>query len=94
MTNGDSHAWAEGRGGRIGAARVPGRAAGPRGCVLIVDGTTDERFLERTLSDVWAELSAGSPNHGRSRDELTSLRFERGGASVRWFVRRLCEAAA
>ncbi len=63
-------------------------------CVLIVDETTDAPFLDRTLNEAWAELSLDSPNHGRLRHELTAHRFEPGAASVRWLVRRLCEAGA
>ena len=63
-------------------------------CVLIVDDTTDAPFLDRTLNEAWAELSAESPNHSRQRDELKPLRFESNGTSVRGLVRRLCEAGA
>ena len=52
------------------------------------------QFLDRTLNEAWAELSLDSPNHGRLRHELTAHRFEPGAASVRWLVRRLCEAGA
>jgi hypothetical protein len=55
---------------------------------------TDAPFLDRTLNEAWAELSLDSPNHGRLRHELTAHRLEPGAASVRWLVRRLCEAGA
>jgi hypothetical protein len=63
-------------------------------CVLIVDGTTDERFLDHTLNDAWNELGPGSPNHGRSRGQTAVQRFTSGGASLSWLVRRLCDARA
>jgi hypothetical protein len=62
--------------------------------VLIVDGTTDERFLDRMLNEAWNELAAGSPNHGRSRGETAVHRFTSGGASVRWLGWRLGDAKA
>lgn len=61
-------------------------------CALIVDDTTDQDFLHRTLTEAWAQLSPDSPNHGRSRDETAVHRFEPGNASVQRLVRRLCEA--
>lgn len=60
--------------------------------VLIVDDTTDAPFLDRTLNEAWTDLSADSPNHRRPRDALKPHPFESNGASVRWLVRRLCEA--
>ena len=54
--------------------------------MLIVDDTTDAPFLDRTLNEAWAELSAEPPNHGRPRNELMPHRFEAGGTSVRWLV--------
>jgi hypothetical protein len=63
-------------------------------CVLIVDHTTDAGFLDRTLNEAWGQLAPGSPNHGRSYDGTTVYPFTSGGASLRWLVRRLCEAGA
>jgi hypothetical protein len=45
-------------------------------CLLIVDDTTDEPFLERTLRKAWRQVSPESPNHSRFPDEATVQRFE------------------
>jgi hypothetical protein len=63
-------------------------------CLLIVDHTTDEPFLERTLKEAWQQLSPESPNHRRSPDEATVHRFEPGPVALRRLVRRLCEPGA
>jgi hypothetical protein len=63
-------------------------------CLLIVDDTTDERFLERTLNEAWEQLSPESPNRRRSADEAPVHRFEPGTAALRRVVRRLCDAGA
>jgi hypothetical protein len=63
-------------------------------CLLIVDETTDEPFLERTLREAWEQLPPGSPNHSRSPDEATVHRFESGTVAFRRLLRRLCDAGA
>jgi hypothetical protein len=61
-------------------------------CVLIVDETTDQNFLQRTLNEAWEHLPAGSPNRDRSLGEAPLHHFEPGAAAVRGLVRRLCDA--
>jgi hypothetical protein len=63
-------------------------------CLLVVDATTDARFLDRTLQQAWECLPAGSPNHGRSPDETPLHRFGSGTSALRQLVQRLCAAGA
>jgi len=63
-------------------------------CLLIVDGTTDEAFLARTLTDAWAQLPPGSPNEKRSPDDAPVQRFESGHLAWQRLLRRLCDAGA
>jgi len=62
-------------------------------CLLVVDDTTDERFLERTLKESWERLPAGSPNYGCPLNETAIHRLGIGTESVRRLVRRLCDGA-
>jgi hypothetical protein len=62
-------------------------------CLLVVDGTTDEPFLERTLKEAWEQLPPESPNCRRSPDQAMVHRFEPGAAASRSLLRRLCEAS-
>jgi len=62
-------------------------------CLLVVDRTTDEAFLERTIQEAWEALPPDAPNRGRSPGDMTIYRFEPGTVMLRGLVRRLCEAA-
>jgi hypothetical protein len=63
-------------------------------CLLIVDDTTDEPFLQRTLEETWDELSPASPNHQRSPKETSTYHFEPGAGALRGLLQQLCEASA
>ncbi len=62
-------------------------------CLLIVDDTTDEAFLEHTLKDAWERLPPESPNHTRSPEAAPLHRFGSGIPALRRVVRQLCDAA-
>ncbi len=62
--------------------------------LLIVDETTDEAFLQRTLKAAWAQLAPGSPNANRSPDEAPVHRFESGHLAWQRLLRRLCDVGA
>lgn len=62
-------------------------------CLLVVDRTTDEAFLERTIQEAWEALPPDASNRGRSPGDMTIYRFEPGTVVLRGLVRRLCEAA-
>jgi hypothetical protein len=47
--------------------------------VFIVDGTTDESFLQATVNGSWAKMRRSSPNH--EHPDVRFLRF--GGAITR-----------
>jgi hypothetical protein len=59
-------------------------------CLLLVDGTTDAEFLERTLQDAWKDLPPGSSNRHRAPSETPRHAFAGGAAGARDIVRRLC----
>lgn len=62
-------------------------------CLLVVDPTTDQPFLERTLDQAWRDLPSDSPNRGRSPNEAPVHPFEAGSEALRHLLRRLCDAA-
>jgi hypothetical protein len=48
--------------------------------LLIVDGTTDELFLEATLQRLWSVTSADSPNHTSAPSRLRVVRLKQATA--------------
>jgi len=63
-------------------------------CLLVVDDTTDEAFLMRTLTATWEALSPTSPNYRRPLENTAVHRFTPGTAAMRALLRQLCEAGA
>ena len=64
-----------------------------RQCVLVVDGTTDQSFLQRTLEESWRSMEPGSPNRTTSPAELQPFWLKSlGEAERRRLLRRLCNA--
>lgn len=62
-------------------------------CVLIVDHTTDEAFLELALQQAREQLPLESPDRQRDFGADAMYRFRSGGGGVRDLLRRLCAAA-
>jgi hypothetical protein len=60
--------------------------------LLIVDGTTDRQFLDRTVCQAWEQTSPQSPNHRRSPENAPMYRLESARVEFRPLVQRLCEA--
>ena len=60
-------------------------------CLLVVDDTTDEGFLERTLKESWERLPASSPNYGCPLNKTAVHHLGIETKSVRRLVRRLCD---
>jgi hypothetical protein len=64
-----------------------------RQCVLVVDGTTDQSFLERTMEETWRAMGSGSPNRASSPTDLEPFRLPSLGESeLRQLLRHLCTA--
>jgi hypothetical protein len=64
-----------------------------RQCVLVVDRTTDQSFLERTMEESWHTMESGSPNRASFPAELQPFRLQSlGEAELRGLLRRLCAA--
>jgi hypothetical protein len=62
-------------------------------CLLVVDSTTDEAFLEYTIQEALEALPPCAPNRGRSPGDMIIYRFVPGTVMLRRLVRRLCDAA-
>jgi hypothetical protein len=62
--------------------------------VFVVDGTTDEEFMRRTVREAWGDMRANSPNRYSAPEELITFRLtgSRGG-DLRGLLRVLCDAA-
>jgi hypothetical protein len=64
-----------------------------RQCVLVVDGTTDQSFLERTMEETWRTMGSGSPNRASSPTDVQPFRLPSLGESeLRQLLRHLCTA--
>ena len=62
---------------------------------LLVDGTTDMPFLERTVQDGWLHLDDSSPNRGETQPQLRISRVTKGNAQeLRHVLASLCRGAA
>src|SRR5262249_17104650 len=62
-------------------------------CLLVVDDSTDQAFLERTLTQAWEELSSSSPNYRQPLSETAMHRFTAGTPALRGLLRQLCDAS-
>jgi hypothetical protein len=63
--------------------------------VLVVDKSTDERFLEGTLEDAWRRRAVSSPNRDTPVGRVRIFReSERGELNPDKLLRILCDAAA
>jgi hypothetical protein len=62
-----------------------------RRCLLVVDSTTNQAFLDEILASASAGLQSGSPNFARPLEELRRLRIGSGTAETRALVQRLVE---
>ena len=63
-------------------------------CLLVVDDTTDEVFLENTLTTALAKLTPDAPNRDRTPREMTLVRFEQGTTQVHRLIHQLCLTSA
>jgi hypothetical protein len=64
-----------------------------RQSVLVVDGTTDQSFLERTIEESWRTMDPGSPNRASAPADLQPFRLPSlGEAELRRLLRHLCAA--
>lgn len=63
-------------------------------CVLLVDETTDQAFLTRTLEDALASVAPTSPNYGRAADDMARIRIESASTNLRTIMRTLCGSVA
>jgi len=63
-------------------------------CLLVVDNTTDQAFLKRTLTQAWEGLPSSSPNYRQPLDETAMYRFASGTTALRGLLKRLCGASA
>jgi hypothetical protein len=62
-----------------------------RRCLLVVDASTNEAFLDEILASAAASLHPGSPNFGRSPEELPRFTFGTGPDETRRLIRRLAD---
>ena len=62
-------------------------------CLLVVDQTTDEVFLQHTLTATWDALTPASPNYRRPLADAALYHFVPGTTAMRGLLRRLCEAS-
>ena len=62
-------------------------------CLLVIDQTTDEGFLNHTLTATGDTLTPASPNYQRPLADAAIYRFASGTTAMRALVRRLCEAS-
>jgi hypothetical protein len=61
---------------------------------LLVDGTTDMPFLERTVQDGWLHLDDSSPNRGETQPQLRISRVTKGNTQeLRNVLASLCRGA-
>ena len=67
-------------------AKVPFRR-----CLLVVDSTTSQGFLDEILASASADLQPGSPNFARPLEELRRFSIGSGTAETRALVQRLVE---
>jgi hypothetical protein len=58
-------------------------------CLLVVDQTTDEGFLNHTLTATGDTLTPASPNYQRPLADAAIYRFTSGTTAMRALVRRL-----
>ncbi|MCB1880204.1 MAG: hypothetical protein KDI54_09135 [Gammaproteobacteria bacterium] len=61
--------------------------------VLVVDATTDKKFLRAILSEAWQQLQPEAPNLARAPEEVAMYRYEGGDAQLRQMTAYLCHAA-
>jgi hypothetical protein len=61
-------------------------------CVLVIDDSTDQAFVQHTLNDAFATLPPRSPNRDASPDSVVLHRYGGGRAALRHLLRRLCAA--
>ena len=64
-----------------------------RCCVFVVDASTDQAFLLRTLASAWQAMPADSPNRHLLPASLPVHRLAGDEASMRGLLSRLCAAA-
>ena len=59
-----------------------------RRCLLVVDASTNQAFLDGILESASASLHPGSPNFGRPLEEVRKLTFGTGPEETRRLIRR------
>jgi len=64
-----------------------------RRCVLVVDDSTDQAFLSRTLDDAWQRMGPDSPNRGTAPSAAPLHRLIRGRAGMRRLLEQLAAAS-
>jgi hypothetical protein len=62
-----------------------------RRCLFVVDASTNLAFLDNVLANAAAGLQPGSPNFGRSVEELRRLSFGTAPAEARRLIRQLAD---
>jgi hypothetical protein len=69
------------------AAAVPLRR-----CVLVVDASTDQAFLQETLAAAWQAMPPDSPNRRSTPGDIVVHHLAPGEDSLRLMLTRLCAA--
>lgn len=61
--------------------------------VFVIDATTDEQFLRRTIEECWDQMRPASPNRSSAPGELNLFRFTGSHGELRALFRALSESA-